>query len=294
MTLRKLSSCLWVIIIASTLSAVGAIVSKAETLAELPQHTHYHGIAFNRSGTSVLLLATHHGLFAVDKDGTATRVSPVQDFMGFSPDPANPLSYYASGHPAMGGNSGFLRSADGGATWTQLSEGVDGPVDFHQMDVSQVDPKVIYGSYGKLQASRDGGGTWAVAGDPPPSLIALGASSLDWQRLYAATEKGLYRSDDAGAAWRIAAFEGEVVSMVKSGAGGGLYAYVLGRGLVKADENNLEKWTVLANGFGESVPLHFAIDDKDNQHLALTTHKSEVLESRDGGATWHAFGTEAQ
>jgi photosystem II stability/assembly factor-like uncharacterized protein len=280
--------------IMAAFSALGTIAASAETLAELPQHTHYHGIAFNRSGTSVLLLATHHGLFAVDKDGTATLVSPVQDFMGFSPDPSNPLSYYASGHPAAGGNSGFLRSGDGGATWTQLSKGMDGPVDFHQMDVSPVDPKVIYGSYGKIQVSQDGGSTWAIAGDPPPDLIALAASSLDAKRLFAATEKGLNVSEDAGATWRVAAFEGEVVSMVESEAGGVIYAYVLGRGLVKADEKNLDQWTEVSNSFGESVPLHFAVDHQDRQHLALTTHKSEILESKDGGTTWHLFGTGGQ
>ena len=276
--------------IVAALSSFAAPATKAETLAELPQHTHYHGIAFNRSGTSVLLLATHHGVFAVDKDGTATRVSPVQDFMGFSPDPANPLSYYASGHPASGGNSGFLRSADGGANWTQLSEGAEGPVDFHQMDVSPVDPKIIYGNYGKLQVSRDGGSTWIIAGESPPALVALAASSLDAQRLYGATEKGLYVSDDAGATWRAGAFGGEVVSMAET-ANGTIYAYVLGRGLVKADEKTLDQWTVLSNAFGEAVPLHLAVDQKDHQHLALTTHKSELLESRDGGATWHVFGT---
>jgi photosystem II stability/assembly factor-like uncharacterized protein len=270
---------------------VFSIAAGAATLAELPQHTHYHGIAFNRSGTSVLLLATHHGLFAVDKDGTATRVSPEQDFMGFSPDPANPLSYYASGHPATGGNSGFLRSADGGATWTQLSEGVNGPVDFHQMDVSPVDPKTIYGSYGKIQVSRDGGSTWEMAGDPPEALIALAASSVDPRRLYAATEKGLQLSEDGGATWRVAAFDGEVVSMVENGSGGMLFAYVLGQGLVKSDEKNLNQWSVISNDFGEAIPNHYAIDDKDLQHFAITTHEREVLESTEGGATWHPFRT---
>jgi photosystem II stability/assembly factor-like uncharacterized protein len=290
MTLKNPNLCLLPLAIVAILSSLAAPASKAETLAELPQHTHYHGIAFNRSGTSVLLLATHHGVFAVDKDGTATRVSPVQDFMGFSPDPANPLSYYASGHPASGGNSGFLRSADGGASWTQLSEGAEGPVDFHQMDVSPVDPKIIYGNYRKLQVSRDGGSTWIIAGESPPALVALAASSLDAQRLYGATEKGLYVSDDAGATWRAGAFAGEVVSMTET-ANGTIYAYVLGRGLVKADEKTLDQWTVLSNEFGEAVPLHLAVDQKDNQHLALTTHKSELLESGDGGATWHVFGT---
>jgi hypothetical protein len=65
-------------------AALAAVQSaSAESLTELATHTHYHGIAFNRAGSAVLLLATHHGLYAVDEQGEALRVSPVQDFMGF-------------------------------------------------------------------------------------------------------------------------------------------------------------------------------------------------------------------
>jgi photosystem II stability/assembly factor-like uncharacterized protein len=274
------------------LSAVSS--TRAETLAELAQHTHYHGIAFARSGSAELLLASHHGVFALDKDGTATRVSPVQDFMGFSPDPAQAMSYYASGHPAAGGNSGFLHSADGGATWKQLSPGADGPVDFHQMDVSPADPKAIYGSYGQIQISRDGGSTWAVAGNPPVDLIAIAASSLKTHRVYAATQNGLHVSDDAGASWRLLAFENEVVSTVKTAPGNVLYAFVLGRGLVKAMEDNPKEWTSLSNDLGDAIPLHLASDEKDSKHLALTTQKNDVLESHDGGKTWRPFGSTAE
>jgi photosystem II stability/assembly factor-like uncharacterized protein len=264
--------------------------ARAETLAELAQHTHYHGIAFARSGTAVLLLASHHGVYALDKDGIATLVSPVQDFMGFSPDPANPMSYYASGHPAGGGNSGFLHSADGGATWKQLSPGIEGPVDFHQMDVSTVDPKTIYGGYGQIQVSSDGGSTWAIAGSPPPDLIAMAASALKADRVYAATKNGLHVSEDAGASWKRLAFEGEIVSMVETGPDNVLYSFVLGRGLVKMTEGGSADWVVLSGGFGEAVPLHLAADEKDAQHFALTTHTNDVLETRDGGKTWRPFG----
>lgn len=273
----------------ATISTIEA--ANAETLAELATHTHYHGIAFARSGTAVLLLASHHGVFALDGSGTATRVSPVQDFMGFSPDPAGELSYYASGHPAGGGNSGFLHSADGGATWKQLSPGVNGPVDFHQMDVSPVDPKTIYGSYGQIQTSRDGGSTWAIAGHPPADLIAIAASSLAAERIYAATQGGLHVSKDGGGSWTVLDFPGEVVSMVKSGPGKALYAFVLGRGLMKTVEDSQGKWTSLSNDFGEAIPLHLAIDGKDAEHLALTTQANGVLESRDGGRTWRPFGS---
>jgi photosystem II stability/assembly factor-like uncharacterized protein len=264
--------------------------ASAESLEALAGQTHYHGIAFARSGSATLLLASHHGLFALTKDGEATRVSPVQDYMGFSPDPVDPLGYYASGHPAGGGNSGFLKSADGGATWKQLSPGVGGPVDFHQMDVSPADPKTIYGSFGELQISRDGGQNWSIAGTPPTGLIAFAASSINADQIYAATKQGLYVSADAGAGWQPLGFEGEVASTVKVGPDGTLLAFVLGRGLMKANESKPDDWSLLSNGFGEAIPLHIAINPANPNHLALTTQENAVLESIDGGATWAPFG----
>jgi photosystem II stability/assembly factor-like uncharacterized protein len=275
----------------ATLFAILFVIpASAETLAELGRKTHYHGIAFARSGAAALMIATHHGLYAVDKDGSVTRVSPVQDFMGFSPDPANELGYFASGHPATGGNSGFLRSVDGGANWTQLSPGVDGPVDFHQMDVSGADPKVIYGSFGQIQVSRDGGATWEIAGDAPERLIAFAASSLKPERLYAATENGVLISEDGARSWVPLAFAGEVASTIQTGSDKALYAFVVGRGLMKASEDKSDSWSVLTNDFGEAIPLHLAADTKDGQQLALTMQNNEVRESRDGGKSWRLFG----
>lgn len=277
---------LWATLFATLL----AVPASAETLAELGRKTHYHGIAFARSGTAALMIATHHGLYAVDKDGTVTRISPVQDFMGFSPDPANELGLYASGHPATGGNSGFLRSADGGANWTQLSPGVDGPVDFHQMDVSGADPKVIYGSFGQIQVSRDGGASWEIAGDAPERLIALAASGIKAARLYAATENGVLVSEDGAQSWAPLAFAGEVASTIQTGPDNALYAFVVGRGLMKANEEKPDSWSLLGNDFGEAIPLHLAANSKDGQHLVLTMQNNEVRESLDGGKSWRLFG----
>ena len=65
--------------------------SKAGSLSDLKQQTHYHGLAVDRTDPTRLLLATHHGFFVVNKDGTATRISVVQDFMGFTPHPTSRL-----------------------------------------------------------------------------------------------------------------------------------------------------------------------------------------------------------
>ena len=264
--------------------------ASAENLDELARKTHYHGIAFAQSGSATLLLASHHGIFAVDKNGEATQVSPVHDYMGFSPDPTDPLSFYASGHPAGGGNSGFLKSNDGGATWKQLSPGVRGPVDFHQMDVSHINPQTIFGNYGGMQVSRDGGQTWADAGSSPSKLVAIAASGVNADQVYAATQNGLYSSSDAGKTWQPLEFEGKVVSAIKTGPKGALFAFVLGQGLMKAEEDKPKEWTVLSNDFGNAIPLHIAIDPVDDKHLAMTTQNNDVLESHDGGAIWAPFG----
>jgi len=274
---------------ASAALALGIQTANAETLQELAKHTHFHGIAIVHGGTAELLLASHHGLFAVDAAGTATRLSAIQDFMGFSPSPANPLTFFASGHPASGGNAGFLQSIDGGATWGRVSDGLDGPVDFHQMDVSPANPKTVYGNYGGLQISHDGGQTWAASGFAPDKLIAIAASGLSESRLFAAAETGLLQSDDAGATWRVNNFDGKIVSMVKSAPNHMLYAFVLGVGLMQANEDVPTKWQVLSNDFGQAVPLHMAVDATDTKHLVLTTQFNGVLESKDGGSHWAGF-----
>lgn len=273
--------------LASTLFALPAVAAESVQLGELAKQTHYHGLAVDPADPSRLYLATHHGFYLVAADGTATRLSQVQDFMGFTPHPTDPSVLYASGHPSNGGNLGFLISLDGGASWTQVSTGLDGPVDFHQMDVSPADPQVIYGVYGSIQVSRDGGKTWAAAGAAPEGLIALAASARSANRVYGATQVGLAMSEDAGATWQVAAFGGEPVSMVATGPDGALYAYVVGRGLVSANEDKPADWSPLSSD--PRIQLHLAIDGRDPNRMFAIAHKAGIIQSMDGGKSWQSF-----
>jgi photosystem II stability/assembly factor-like uncharacterized protein len=257
-------------------------------LSELDKQTHYHGLAVDPADPSRLYLATHHGFYLVGADGMATRLSQVQDFMGFTPHPTDPSILYASGHPSNGGNLGFLMSADGGASWTQISPGLDGPVDFHQMDVSPADPRVIYGIYGGIQVSRNGGKSWSMAGPTPEGLIALAASARSADRLYVATQNGLLFSDDAGVMWRAGAFPGETVTMVATGADDALYAYVVGRGLTIAKEGQVDNWSVLSAD--QRILLHLAIDGRHPDRMFAVAHKAGIIQSEDGGKSWRSFG----
>lgn len=262
------------------------------TISELAKQTHFHGIAVAPQDPARVYLATHHGFFAVSPDGTATRLSTTRDdFMGFTPHPSDPGTLYASGHPAEGGNLGFIVSTDGGKTWRQISPGVGGPVDFHQMTVSPAEPTTIFGAYaGALQVSRDSGRTWALVGPAPDRLIDLAASSVDVNRLYAATEAGLVQSADGGRSWADAFPLKRPVSMVEVTPTGHVYAFVVGAGLIHAAERTLG-WQTLANSWNGDYLLHLAADNQNQNRLYAVTAKSGIVASGDGGKTWTSYGS---
>lgn len=257
-------------------------------VSELIQQTHIHGLAVDRLNPDHLLIATHHGLYRAGPDGEAERISVVQDLMGLTPHPSEPGALYASGHPAEGGNLGFVASTDNGATWEQISPGLGGIADFHQMTVSLADPKVIYGAYGRLQVSRDSGRTWEVAGPMPDGLVDLAASAGDADTLYAATEAGLLKSMDAGGTWTTA-LEGAPVSLVEVAPDGTLYAFVIGRGLVKSAEGQ-SGFTPVGSDWGDRTLLHLAVDPANPERLVAAMRYGDILTSTDGGESWAPFG----
>jgi photosystem II stability/assembly factor-like uncharacterized protein len=269
----------------STGSAAGA---EAVSVSQLKERTHVHGLSVDREDSQKLLIATHHGLFRARPDGKAELISPVQDFMGFTPDPSDPRSLYASGHPAGGGNLGFIASTDNGVTWDQVSPGANGPVDFHQLTVSSADPQVLYGAYGALQVSRDAGKTWSVVGRLPEKLIDLAASAKNANTVYAATEGGLLVSRDGGQTWETV-IDGAPVSLIEVTADGSLYAFVFGQGLVWAAEADMVFKTTSAS-WGDQILLHMAIDPADSNRMFIASHHGDVFASTDGGANWAAFG----
>lgn len=278
-----------------TLLSAHSFSAEETTAAALATKTHFHGVAVNSKDPSRVYLATHHGFYVVTPDGVARRASKVQnDFMGFTPHPTDPDILYASGHPASGGNLGFIVSTDGGETWIKRSDGVNGPIDFHQMDVSKANPQVIVGAHRGLQVSRNGGHSWEMVGPLPEKTLDLAASATDVNVFYAATERGLLRSKDGGKSWHDAYFIRRPTTMVQSTAGGMLYAFIIGRGLVRTIEPELH-WKTVGKISDSSYILHFAADASDPGKMYAiafdsSTKSQSLIASQDGGTTWTPLG----
>lgn len=98
---------------------------------------HIHGIAADPSPAAGgrVLIGAHHGLFAVDPAGHATRVGANDsDVMALTA--AAPDQLLASGHPGAAdasrpANLGLIASGDGGRTWKTVS--LRGAADFHAL-----------------------------------------------------------------------------------------------------------------------------------------------------------------
>jgi hypothetical protein len=256
-------------------------------LSDLMASTHVHGIGPGARGVESLTLATHNGLWAVDlASETATRLGQSQDdFMGYSAVPGSPGTAFASGHPATGGNLGIIRTEDAGQTWDHVSDGLDGPVDFHNMEVSRADPTVIYGigHDGRVQRSADGGQTWEASGQAPEKLIDIATAPDDAAQLYAATEAGLFLSADRGATWT-PVIESVPVSTVDSGADGVVRAVDLGQGLITVGIGG--EITRVSGDLPDGYLLFLTTTSVDPLRLAALSAKGRLVVSDDAGVTW--------
>jgi len=162
-------------------------------------------------------------------------------------------------------------------------------VDFHQMDISKADPAVIWGNYGGFQRSRDGGATWERVADAPAGLIDIAASAVAPERLYAATEAGLFMSEADARDWQRAHPAQAPVSFVEVTADGVLHAFILGEGLVRRAEDDTE-WDRVHPGFQDRYLLYFATDPQAPDRVFAATQHGEVLASEDGGRSWRQLG----
>jgi len=86
-----------------------------------------------------------------------------------------------------------------------------------------------------------------------------------------------------------ALLEGAPVAMAEVMPDGELYAFVLGQGLVRSNEDPIEFQTV-SSDWGEQYVLHLAADPTNPDRMFAATQDANLLASSDRGATWTLFG----
>lgn len=246
-----------------------------------------HGMAVDRNDSSKLYIATHTGLLVMDREGRLTRIGTAQDdYMGFSVHPNDANIFYTSGHPRSGGNLGFQRSTDGGSTWQKISNGVNGPVDFHTMTVSQAEPNVLYGAFrGQLQRSRDEGKNWEIIPTAPSGVFTLTTSRTDAGTVYAGTADGLYISNNQGQDWKKLEGINTATSLVAHPVNGEeLLAYSQDQGILRSRDAGVS-WTTL-NGYSGAAAMHLAYDPSKPETAYLINRNLEIYRTTDNSNTW--------
>jgi len=268
---------------------------------------HVHGLAYD-SSTSMLYLATHHGI-AAGTSGTgegwtwAYVGGERSDFMGFTQDHVANATFYSSGHPAdpqaFGGvHLGLRRSTDGAQTWEQRS--LKGQADFHALSAlpSGTGHLAAYWQ-GVLKVSRDGGHTWQDHPAPPSPILALAGSQGYVNYVWAGTASGLYVTSDLATWTQVGAefMAGVVSSLAVSRDGQTLFASTAdGRsGSSWRSADGGVTWTAITEPLlrAPAAPVLFAFDHRDTSpvlhHVFASTADAQILESHDSGTTWQVI-----
>lgn len=298
----------WLALAVGAFLLAATLLPRAQSLAGPPETpveelTHIHGLAVDPRDSSVLWIATHHGLFRMTNARRLVRVGrSVFDLMGFVAHPRDQGVFYASGHPAPGERRlnpiGVEASRDGGQTWQPLA--LAGQVDFHAMAISPADPKVLYGwnvvGNGEFYRSRDGGKTWENLGRRDlDRVFYLAAHPREPGTVFAAMMKGIYRSEDAGGTWRLhsPALFGVAVTAVEwhprqpERAYG--YAATPQWGMVRSSDGG-RSWQSLGRFLGErNAGSRIALDPRDANVLYYATYSDDLVRSRDAGKTWEQW-----
>lgn len=261
-----------------------------KSLIPATEITHGHGLGLDPNDPSKLYIATHHGLYLLKDEKNLFEVGQDgNDYMGFSPDPKKSDRFFASGHPTSGGNIGFQMSDDGGFTWKTISDGIDGPVDFHALTVSPVNSNLVYGWYhGGVQQSNDGGKTWQ---NFPNKFIIVNfaADPSDENIVYAASPQGLFVSKNKGQDWfsLLDPSQGGFISTISIDPNSSKNILVFSEkmGLIKSNDSGTT-WSKISSNFNKETPLYITRSKQSANIGYLITEMNSIYKTTDNGDSW--------
>jgi len=255
---------------------------------------HIHGLGIEPADRIILYIATHGDFYHSHDGNPPFKVDIVRaDYMAFNAPPSAGIPLYASGHPSTGGNTGLIRSMDGGQSWESVAKVLEPPVDFHAMAVSKSDPSVIIGfdSGGRgLFKTVDSGKTWETL-QYPDYISALAISPNDSQIVFAGTGKGIFQSNDGAKSWiQLDEYKGITILAMSFDENGVLYTSNQ-FGLSRSSDLG-ETWEKINK---PDLTITSIAVDSQNKIIYIAGYSSqgfqEVYRSLDDGVSWQIIGT---
>jgi hypothetical protein len=260
---------------------------------------HVHGLGIDPSDSSILYIATHGDFYKSVNGETPVKVDKERaDYMAFNAPQTEGVPLYASGHPSTGGNTGLIKSTDGGETWQVVATVLDPPVDFHAMAVGKSDANTIigYDSGGRgLFKSTDAGKTWEKLDGPGDYVAALAMSPSDPNLVFAGTGQGLFQSTDGGASWsQLNQYKGIGVLALAFDADGNLYASSEEFGLARSLDLG-KTWEGIGRPPDRLTTTSIVLDSQ-NKIIYVAGYASpqgyqEVFSADLEGSDWQLIGT---
>ena len=188
-----------------------------------------------------------------------------------------------SGHPDQPGTLpsflGFIRSDDGGRSWTVVSR--LGDADLHKIVLAHGRMYAFDAVLSALLVSSDGGRTFTENFTPRGLIIDFEVDPADPQRILASNASELFRSLDGGESWRpLDRRDGIRLAWPAPDA---LYR-ALKDGTVQRSADGGETWRSAGNVDGE--PYKFRSIGRDELYLALGD--GTILHTTDAARSWRA------
>jgi hypothetical protein len=241
------------------------------------------------SRTGEFLLTTNRGFFRIDAEtkrvrqvrGTLAvrgRRSGVGTFLELKVEGGPRL--VGSGHPdqrTLPQFLGLLRSSDGGATWRSVSRLAD--ADLHKIVLEHNRLYAWDAVLSALIVSDDGGRSFAEHFTPRGLIIDFEVDPEDPERVVAANDDELFRSEDEGESWRpILRGQGSRLAWPTRDR-----LYLAAKdGTVQLSENGGDSFERVGRVGGE--PYKIEAVDADELYLALSD--GTILHTTDGGRRW--------
>ena len=256
---------------------------------------HIHGIF--SVGSYTLYVATHNGLFRFEDESHFDKVGEsVDDYMSFLVHPKNSSIMYASGHSNDEheseedyANLNVLKSVDGGETWQEISEGVNGPVDFHSMGISSANPEILYGWFSGMQRSLDGGYSWEIVENNLYEVLVFDSHPADENVVYAATVNGLMVSKNKGDTWEFLSEDLKqtpVISLSVNSENPDIMLLNSKKfGLSKSIDAG-KTWQKIEENFEGELVTYIVFDKDDPDTVYATTRENTIYKSSNQGEDW--------